>query len=58
MPKLKKGSVGRYVVLPESLDRWLEKKAKQHGLSSPQKFLVMLASGARQADVSTEPKAV
>jgi hypothetical protein len=52
MPKLKDGNVGRYVVLPKQLDKWLQKQARDRGLNSPQKFLVMLASDAKQAENS------
>jgi hypothetical protein len=50
MPKLKEGSVGRYVVLPKQLDKWLEKKAKQHGLNSPQKYAVMVLSDIQRTE--------
>ena len=55
MPKLKEGHIGRYVVLPKQLDKWLEKKAKERGLNSPQKFAVMVLSDAQRAE--TEQKA-
>jgi len=48
MPKLKKGQVGRYVVWPKDLDKWLQDKAKEHGLNSPQKFAVMSLMGDMQ----------
>lgn len=50
MPKLKEGNIGRYIVLPKQLDKWLEKKAKQHGLNSPQKFAVMVLSDAQRSE--------
>lgn len=50
MPKLKEGHIGRYMVLPKQLDRWLEKKAKERGLTSPQKFAVMVLSDAQRAE--------
>lgn len=50
MPKLKKGHVGRYVVLPEQLDKWLEKQAAKSGLRSVQQCLVNIASEAKKAE--------
>jgi hypothetical protein len=57
MPKLKDGNIGRYIVLPKQLDKWLQKKAGIHGLNSPQKFAVMVLSDAQRAEAEQQKAA-
>lgn len=57
MPKLKDGHVGRYVVLPRQLDKWLQKQAQKHGLNSPQKYAVMVLSDAQRSEAEQQKAA-